>query len=139
MVIYKTLFRVKDFSIGSLRSSSFKVLSKIYLGFWIAYNFLNFLGRNVHIFHHISISNATNYPMHHKKHIYDDHYLKFHLQSCHLCIVVNCIKLPLLNNWNHWESKDENQHLGVELQHLSTLKQRPIEVRSNEIQAKNNP
>jgi len=26
--------------------------------------------------------------------------------------------------------------LGVELQHLSTLKKRPIEVRSNEIQAK---
>jgi len=29
---------------------------------------------------------ATNCPMHHKKDTHDDHYLKSHLQFCHLCI-----------------------------------------------------
>jgi hypothetical protein len=28
---------------------------KIYLGLWITYNFFNFIGKNVHMFHHISI------------------------------------------------------------------------------------
>lgn len=56
------------------------------LGFWIAYNLTNFICSDNHMFHHISILISWTIQCLIKKDIYENHYLKYHLQSCHFCV-----------------------------------------------------
>lgn len=56
------------------------------LGFWIAYNLINFICSDNHMFHHISILISSTIQCIIKKVIYENHYLKYHLQSCHFCV-----------------------------------------------------
>jgi hypothetical protein len=57
---------------------------------------------------------AINYPLHHRKDIHDDHYLKSHLQIFIFVLFANCIELPLANNWSPWKTRKYNRYLDVQ-------------------------
>jgi hypothetical protein len=81
---------------------------KIYLGLWITYSFFNFIGKSIHMFHHIFILMPPTIQC----------WLKMTFMTiitwnsiCNIIIFllfVNCVKVLFTSNWNPPKSKDEN-------------------------------
>jgi hypothetical protein len=71
---------------------------KIYLGLWIVHNFLNFIGKSVHMFHHIStlMSTSIQYIIQRKSLSIITWNVIYNLVI--LVLFVNCIKLPRASN-----------------------------------------
>ncbi len=86
LFFFKSSNGVRHFSIGSILPSSFKTLSKSTWDY--AYNFFSFIGRNAHMFHHISTSmpSIIQYIIE-RTFMMIITYVKFHLQSYHPCFV----------------------------------------------------
>jgi hypothetical protein len=80
---FLTSFKVKGFPLIPYDPHLLKHYQNLLRGFTT--NFFNFINKNTHVSSHF-YSDVTNYPMHHKKDIHDDHYLNIRLQYCHLCI-----------------------------------------------------